>query len=365
VEDLDAQLAAYERRFRRAGLPLLTEDYSAAQDVFNRAFPLLALVFVAELLGALNLDWSPWANVATILGAVAFAVAGVAVVNRIRGRRALAVPEDLGRAELGGFVLIPALLPAIFNGQVTSALVTAGANLALLALVALTFGFGLGSIVLWAVRRLAGQLALSLNLLARAIPLLLLFAIVLFINTEMWQVFAGMRDASLIAVALLIAVVATTFLGARIPREVELLEREVLGEDDETPPLRRAQRINVGLVLLVSHGLQAIVVTLAVAGFFVAFGMLVIEREVQESWTGTGGDQLLATTVLGVPLRLTLELVHVAVAIGLVSGLYYAISVLMDGGYREEFLGELTGDLRRTFAARAEYLALRERAIGV
>ena len=364
MSDAAARLEAYERRFRRAGLPLLTEDYSVATDVFNRAFPLLALVFVAELLGALNLDWSPVANVAAVAGAVGFAVGGVALVNRLRGRRMLAVPEDLGPFELAGFVLIPALLPLIFNGQATSAVVTLLGNLALLALVALSFGFGIGSIVLWALRRMAGQLALSLTLLARAIPLLLLFAIVLFINTEMWQVFGHMRDGTLVAVALLIALVATTFLGARIPREVELLEASVRDDGRHSPPLRRAQRANVGLVLLISHGLQALVVTLAVTAFFVAFGMLVIDREVQEAWTADGGERLLSTTVLGVPLRLTVELVRVAAAIGLVSGLYYAISVLMDGGYREEFLGELTEDMRQTFADRADYLALRGEASG-
>ena len=39
---MDQQLAAYERRFRRAGLPLLIEDYSPYEDVFTRAVPLLA-----------------------------------------------------------------------------------------------------------------------------------------------------------------------------------------------------------------------------------------------------------------------------------------------------------------------------------
>ncbi|CAN5200038.1 hypothetical protein BH20ACT20_BH20ACT20_07380 [soil metagenome] len=32
-------LADYERRFRRAGLPLLIEDYSASGDIYTRAVP--------------------------------------------------------------------------------------------------------------------------------------------------------------------------------------------------------------------------------------------------------------------------------------------------------------------------------------
>jgi hypothetical protein len=48
------ELAAYERRLRRAGLPLLIEDYSAYEDIFTRAVPLLSLVVTGQLLGAVD-----------------------------------------------------------------------------------------------------------------------------------------------------------------------------------------------------------------------------------------------------------------------------------------------------------------------
>ena len=44
----------FEREFRRAGLPLLTEDYSVSEDIFNRSVPLLGLVLVFEIRGPLN-----------------------------------------------------------------------------------------------------------------------------------------------------------------------------------------------------------------------------------------------------------------------------------------------------------------------
>ncbi|MFA4927074.1 MAG: hypothetical protein WC558_01050 [Patulibacter sp.] len=358
------QIARYERRFRRAGLPLLIEDWSARTDAFNRAYPLLALIFVVELLGALNLDWSPLANVAAIVGALTFTLAAVALSNRLRRRPWLAVPEDLGPAELTGFVLVPALLPLIFNGQLTSALVTAGVNLAVLGIVALGFGFGIGSILLWTLRHLAGQLAVSLMLLARAVPLLLLFALVLFVNAEMWQVFGHMRDDSMIAVGILLGVVVLAFLGVRIPREVRTLEAGVaadLAEDPEAAPfapLRRPQRANVGLVMLISHGLQVLVVTAAISAFFVALGMLIIDVPTMESWIGTKGTTVWVPPDIGAPLLLTEELLRVALAIGGLSGVYFAISVLTDASYREEFLDELTEQMGQTFAARSEYLAL-------
>jgi hypothetical protein len=63
--------------------------------------------------------------------------------------------------------------------------------------------------------RVAGQLASSLLLLARAVPLLMLFAFVLFLTTEMWQVFAEIGDASLAGVAALLVAVGTLFLVVR------------------------------------------------------------------------------------------------------------------------------------------------------
>jgi hypothetical protein len=49
----------------------------------------------------------------------------------------------------------------------------------------------------------------------------------------------------------------------------------------------------------------------------------------------------------------------VSSALAAFSGLYYAIAVLSDSAYREEFLEELQTSLRETFADRASYLEAR------
>src|SRR5215212_11230717 len=125
------ELADYERQFRRAGLPLFIENYTASQDVFTRAVPVLGFVFIAEMLGAISLDWSPLANVAAALAGLAILVGTYGLVNRARGRAFLALPARVGKTELALFVLVPALLPLIFGGQVRSAAVTALGNLLL------------------------------------------------------------------------------------------------------------------------------------------------------------------------------------------------------------------------------------------
>ena len=278
--------------------------------------------------------------------------------NRARGRPALAVPERVGTVELAGFVLVPALLPAIFNQQLTSALVTAVGNGLLLLVAWGAVGFGVLSIVRWAGERMVTQLAASIPLVARAVPLLMLFAVVLFLTTEMWQVFAEMDGASLSAIVALLAAIGTLFVVGRLPREVTALEAQVSGGGVD-PPLRRVQRLNVGMVLFVSQGLQVLVVALAVGAFFVVFGLLAIDDGVLEAWLGHPGRAILHVTVAGVDVRPTHELARVATAIAALSGLYYAIAVLVDPTYREEFLDEVTGDMRETFAARSRYLALR------
>ena len=346
---MDGELAAYERRLRRAGLPLLIEDYSAYEDVFTRAVPLLGLVFIGQLLGAVQLDWPLWANVLALGGGLTILLGGVALVNRRRGRRALSVPDRVGPIELAAFVLVPALLPLVFGGQVVSAIVTAAGNLALLAVIYLVVGIGFLSILRWAAARLLSQLASSLTLLTRAVPVLLIFMIVLFVNTEMWQVFSDVSDPALLGVIALFVGVGSVFVATRLPAEVRELERDV-GAD---PSLSSTQRFNVGLVMFVSQGLQVLVVSVLVGAFFVAFGALAITPDVVETWIGKPPEAIAGHA------SLSIELVKVSSALAAFSGVYYAIAVLTDAAYREEFLDELQVSLRETFRDRARYLQAR------
>jgi hypothetical protein len=349
---------SYERRFRRAGLPMLVEDRTAREDVWTRAAPLLAFVLIVEVLLAGNLDWPVWANALVLVGATTALATVVAVVNLLRGRPARALPEDVGAVELAAFVAIGGLLQLI-GGQTTSAWVVFSANIALLVALYVWFAYGLASILRFTGRRIGEQLAAAVDLLARAIPLLLLFSVVLFVNTEMWQVFARMNGATVAATGVLLAVVGSAFLAVRLPREVDRIERDVAAR----PTLRPRQRINVGLVLFVSQALQVALVALAVAGFFIAFGALVISADVVESWTGSAGREVLSLTLGDLDVRVTVELLRVSAGIAALSGLYYSVAVLTDSTYREEFLDELTSDLRDVFADRARYLELRREAV--
>src|SRR5215217_4670552 len=216
----------YERQFRRAGLPAFIDDYSASRDVFTRAAPLLTLIFLGEMLGAIDLDWAWYANVAAAVGGLLVLIAAWAVANVVRGRTPYALPRDVGKVELALFVLAPALLPLLFGGQWLSALVTALVNLALLAVIYGVVGYGLLSIVRWVAVRLVGELGASAVRLARAVPLILGGAVILFLTTELWQVFAEIPLAHLLLLAGFFTTLGTVFLAGRLPSEVRRLEAD-------------------------------------------------------------------------------------------------------------------------------------------
>lgn len=351
----------YVRRFHRAGLPLFDEDFSASTDVFNRAAPLLAVVFLSQVLNAVNFDWSLAANLATVLGGFVILIAAVGCVNRMRDRPFFSRPEDVGRLELAAFVLVPALLPLIFGGQATSALVTVLGNLTLLGLIYAVYGYGLFSIVRWVAGRLTDQLLQSFMLLARAVPLLMIFGLLAFVNTEIWQVFAFDSDTGFVAILLLFVVLGCAFLLARLPREVKQLEAEV---EMGPSPLSRRQRRNVAFVLFVSQAVQVLTVTVMVGLFFVLFGLFAITEPVREAWIGSPGDELVELTLFGADFELTSELLKVSAGLAAFSGFYFAVAMLTDSTYREEFLDEVTEELRQTFHDRVEYLRLRTEPSG-
>jgi len=351
------RLQEYERGFRRAGLPLFSEDFSAGTDVFNRASPLLALIFIAQMFGAIQLDWTWWQNALAVLGGLAVLLVAFGLLNRARGRPFSAVPERLGKTELAGFVLIPPLLPLIFGADDEGAIATVAANLLLLGLIYAIGSLGLIAIVRWVLMRLAGQIRSALGLIASAVPLLAIFALLSFTTEELWRIYSSMTTGIYFTVIGLFVFLGTVFLIARIPREAKRLEDEA-GEG--SPPLRRRQLINVGLVMLVSQGLQVLIVSLTIGAFFTIFGLLAIDDATREHWIGSAGDELLSFELFGEDLELTTELVRVAGGLAAFSGFYFAISMLTDSTYRQEFLEELTSEMRQSFRERAKYLKLRK-----
>lgn len=354
-------LADYERQFRRNGLPLFIEEYSASEDIFTRAAPFLAVVFVGEMVAATELEWPILVNIAAAAAGLAILVAAFGLLNRVRGRSFFSLPQTLGRAELAAFVLIPALLPMIFGGQWRQVIGLTLGNAALLLLIYLVVGYGLLATLFWALTRMADELADSLTRLVRALPLLLIFSLVLFVNAEMWQIFGTMPRPFAVLVAALLFGLGLIFLMVRAPDLVRKLEGDL---NVGAPALTGRQRVNVGITLVVSQALQVLVVSAGVGAFFVAFGVLAMGPEVRDAWAGTDGAWQYEFMLFGYDVQLTETLLRVAGGMAAFTGLYYAISILTDSTYRDEFLDAVTVEMRDVFQARARYLTLRSSLLG-
>ena len=342
-----------ERSFRRAGLPTFIRGYSARQ-AFAKALPLLTVVFVLEILNALNFDFGFWTNVGFLAGGIAISLGIIGILNLARGQSFVSVPRRVGVPEMIVFVLVPSVLPLLFGSQTTSAYVTLVGNTALLGLVYLVLGFGAISIFEWAVRRFVSLFAASLTVLVRALSLLLFFLLVIFFTTETWQIWTVPGLPKFVVAAGLFMLLAGGFLLLRLPGSVRGLEAELQGEH-----LSRTQRVNVGLVMFLSQFLQVVFVAFAVWLFFVVFGSLLVSAGVREAWLGTHGTEILRIPFFGdTVVTITVELLRVATGMASFAALYYAAATQLDEAYRDEVVERIAEQMKETFARRAEYLTL-------
>ena len=292
-----------EAWFLRRGIPHFIDDYRAREDVFTRALPALTLLVLFEVLGAANFTWPWWQNVIAVVGGFALLIVVWMAANRMRHRPALQRPDSLGPVELAFFVLVPAVLPLLFGGQYGSAAVTAAADLVLVLAIYLVTSYGLVSLTRWALGRTLRQVGAVTGLIARALPMLLLFTTLLFLTTEVWQVAASVSGVRFALTMLVFLLAGVLFLTARLPVELGRLSQDLDRDavvsacraspladvidtagpeliDARAPELSRRQKGNVLLVLLFSQGVQVVLVTLVMGVVLFGFGLLAIRPTV-------------------------------------------------------------------------------------
>jgi len=229
-------------------------------------------------------------------------------------------------------------------------------------------------IVGWALARTFGSLRTLLPMTTRALPMLLLFITFLFINTEVWQVASNLSAGVLWLTVLLFALLGIAFLLVRLPEEVDRTDDDVddrllldacrgtplegvcheLLEDPDADPAAYAEvtgfeRWNLILVLVIIQSVQVLLLAVAVFGFLVLFGSLIMTEPVMDSW--------LERRIEGV----TPQLIQVATFLAAFSGLYLTVSTVTDETYRQQFFGSVLREMERAVGLRAVYLAARDR----
>jgi hypothetical protein len=371
---VDARTATDEW-FRDRGLPQFVAESVASTDLWTRAVPALTLLFLGELIFlAPNRSFPIWLSALVVAGLFALVVGGWALINRRRGRRPLARPDDVGPFEVAGFVTIPALVPLVFGFQVRQAVLTMLANVILLGAIYVSTSYGVVAITRWAFTRVKRQLGAIVSLLARALPMLALLVTFLFLTQEVWQTAGALTGLPYWIVVGLFPLVGVLFLVVRLPEDVGALNRfddrdelvtlvagtPVAGapvDDGVAPrPLSPREWGNVGLVALFGQGVQIALVSVLIGGFFVLLGILLIDEETTVEWAGH--VRVLATISLGdQQLVLTEQLLRVAGFLTAFSGLNFTVYVVTDQTYRREFREEVVHELRQAFAVRAVYRA--------
>ena len=232
-------------------------------------------------------------------------------------------------------------------------------------------------IVTWAVSHTMTSLRLLLPMVARALPLLLVFVTFLFINAEVWQLASHLDGGVLWLTVLLFAVIAVLFLVVRLPEELDSpdhkLDETRIGAARRGTPLESRtddvvaasgpvlaqdariggfERANLVLVLVVAQISQVLLLSVAVFVFFLVFGGITMQESVAAAWVGSDTHH-----VSWLP-NVSVELVQVAVFLSAFSGLYFTVVVVTDETYREQFFTSVMNELDRALGVRAAYLSL-------
>lgn len=352
-----------ERFFRRQGLPHLIAGHSIGRDVFGRSAGFLVAVMLLESAGLIDETWPWWLNLIAVIGTLASIVGLYILLNLVRGRGWSTLPQRVGWPELTFFVLAPALASYATIGEWQVAVAIVVFNLLVLATTRVVVGLGVLSSLGWGIARLAGEFGTSLRRLIRLLPLVLIFSIVLFFNTEVWQVFdkiSGQGDITLAAFFLVI-IVALTTAGARREADAAIAEAAHHASPRSTQ-FNKSQNRNIVAMVASSQLLQVLVVSLATGVFFVLVGALTITDGVREAWAIDGGKWVWDLNFLGTRLRIDQSLVRVAVALATFNGLYYAINVQVDAVYRTDLVDDIAAQLNEVVQVREHYLGLIDKA---
>lgn len=230
-------------------------------------------------------------------------------------------------------------------------------------------GSGIGSILGWAVRMMLSHFATVGALAVRALPVVLLTALVFF-NTYVWLMAATISGNRLaLAMAFLVTIAAAFVSSATRERVRPMLQSATAPRDEPeklagTPfaampaasdgaPLKKSERLNVVFVLAVSQLAQIMVVAVVTTAIYLILGLIVLSPELLNEWTHTYKS---SATVLGFTLPVPDSLIHMTLFLGALTFMYISARAAGDAEYRSTFLDPLIDDLGTTLVARNRYL---------
>jgi hypothetical protein len=335
--------------------------------------------------------WFALSNGSRVVPVVGLAIAGLVLLgmglwSKYRRGYWFAPADRVGWPVLAGFLAVGVLSELIQLGKVVAGdRVGWGSVLGALVLQAVLLGvlyvvtrLALLAMLGWALRqtvRSAGDLYVVAT---KALPLLLIVMIVLFINTEMWQV-AGSLDGPvlwasaglLLLLGVLVTLERTHDLISDLQPDAPMAQLRAAcagtplagSVDDLTeaggPRLGRPQRRNLLFAAITTQVIQAALIGALVWLFFIAFGMVAITEPVQQAWMGDLGSADVFWTI-GQDHVLSRALIRVSTFLGAFAAFYTTVYASSDPVYRASFSDDIGASLQQAIDVRRVYLTVKD-----
>ena len=366
---------AAEHWFLAHGLPAVVRRRALLRRVWSRSAPALAgcavvaanSILVVLLTGAHTVDIAgrPTVTEGFVLALVVLVLPVAVLVGWLVSR----IGPWLRRRMAAALSVAVIVLGAIFGGPTSGMM----ANLLWFGLivgviVALT-ATGLGSILGWAARDTASNLALISGMFVRALPVVLLTFLVFF-NTYVWLMAAIVSRARLwLAIGFLFLIAAAFLVSSTLERVRPILDDpdpqptdqqrlagtpfEHMPDEPGTDELSHPERTNVVFVVTSSQVGQVLTIALATGAIFFVLGLIVVSPELLDSWTrGAGRTE---GHFLGMILPVPNALIQTTMMLTAITFMYLSAKAVTDKEYRAQFVDPLLDEVRLTLVARDRY----------
>jgi hypothetical protein len=365
--------AEAERWFLQRGLPSVLTTRGRWRRLWSRSAPVLAAYATVQSCGIpimlltgsreVRIEGPPTTLEWVVLAIIAAAIPLAVIVG-------LLVPR-LTHGQIRGAAGITAAIVAAVAGFIDAGPSSLPTTALAVAVILILTGCGVGSVLAWAVRMTLSQIATVGALTVRALPVVLLTALVFF-NTYVWLMAVTISGRRLwLAMIFLISIAAAFVISgtiervrpmlrstAALPRDCERLANTPFAampdapDGSGVPRVTLTERLNVVFVLATSQLVQISVVAVVTAIIYLILGLIVLSPALLKEWTHVG---TLESTLLGWTIPVPDSLIHMCLFLGALTFMYISARAVGDGEYRTMFLDPLIDDLHTTLIARNRY----------
>jgi hypothetical protein len=361
-----------ESWFLERGLPTVLTTRGRWRRLWSRSAPVLAAYAAFQSCGIplfliagtheVRIEGVPTGTEWAVIAIAAAALPASVLVGWLVPR----LPRTRLRAAAGITAAVVLTVAGYVNAGAASLLQSA----VIVAVVLILTGLGVGSMLGWAVRITLSHLASVGALAARALPVVLLTALVFF-NTYVWIMAATINGKRLLlAMVFLVTIAAAFVISATVERVRPMLRSSAVATADserlaDTPfadmpdpdgsdTLRptRIERLNVVFVLATSQLVQISVVAALTGTIYLILGLIVLTPELLKEWTHLDRSEAI---VLGWTVPVPDALIHMSLFLGALTFMYVSARAVGDGDYRSTFLDPRIEDLHAAVIARNRY----------